>query len=180
MTPRPRPTSGGVRLALVRLLLALAAVLLPHGTAHAYDPGPVVAQDPGATPSDSASASDSAEPSRAGTLAGEGRMRPGRPQGPAAAVQGQDEDEPDEPEEDEEAPGDGTGGSSPAVTSARPSGTSGPVPSTPRQQPAQQAAAPAEDDSSEPVLHILPLGTGLILIGLGLGLAFVALRVRRD
>ncbi|MFQ3559711.1 hypothetical protein QZN11_23320 [Streptomyces gramineus] len=179
MTPRPRPTSGGVRLALVRLLLVLAAVLLPHGTAHAYDPGPVVAQDPEATPSDSASASDSAEPSRAGTLAGEGRMRPGRPQGPAAAVQGQDQDE-DEPEEDEVAPGDGTGRPSPAVTSARPSGTSGPVPSMPRQQPAQQAAASAEDESSEPVLHILPLGSGLILIGLGLGLAFVALRVRRD
>ncbi|MEU8928556.1 hypothetical protein AB0D30_01535 [Streptomyces sp. NPDC048409] len=179
MTPRPRPTSGGVRLALVRLLLVLAAVLLPHGTAHAYDPGPVVAQDPEATPSDSASASDSAEPSRAGTLAGEGRMRPGRPQGPAAAVQGQDQDE-DEPEEDEVAPGDGTGRPSPAVTSARPSGTSAPVPSTPRQQPAQQAAAPAEDESSEPVLHILPLGSGLVLIGLGLGLAFVALRVRRD
>jgi hypothetical protein len=31
----------------------------------------------------------------------------------------------------------------------------------------------------EPVLELLPLGTGLILIGLGLGLAFVALRVRR-
>ncbi|MFJ9345229.1 hypothetical protein [Streptomyces sp. NPDC101237] len=180
MTPRPRPTSGGVRLALVRLLLVLATVLLPHGTAFAYDPGPVVAQDPEASPSDSASASDSAEPSRAGTLAGEGRMRPGRPQGPAAAVQGQDQDE-DEPGEDEEAPGDDvTGAPSPAVTSAQPSGTSGAVSGAPRQQPARQAAAPAEDDASEPVLHILPLGSGLILIGLGLGLAFVALRVRRD
>ncbi|MDN0200413.1 hypothetical protein [Streptomyces sp. S.PNR 29] len=32
---------------------------------------------------------------------------------------------------------------------------------------------------TEPVLHILPLGSGLVLIGLGLGLAFVALRLRR-
>jgi hypothetical protein len=31
----------------------------------------------------------------------------------------------------------------------------------------------------QPVLKILPLGGGLILIGLGLGLAFLALRLRR-
>lgn len=31
----------------------------------------------------------------------------------------------------------------------------------------------------EPVLRILPLGSGMVLIGLGLGLAFVGLRVRR-
>ncbi|MFD8518542.1 hypothetical protein [Streptomyces capillispiralis] len=31
----------------------------------------------------------------------------------------------------------------------------------------------------EPVLRILPLGSGLMLIGLGLGLAFVALRMRQ-
>jgi hypothetical protein len=31
----------------------------------------------------------------------------------------------------------------------------------------------------EPTLAILPLGSGLILIGLGLGLAFLALRARR-
>jgi hypothetical protein len=31
----------------------------------------------------------------------------------------------------------------------------------------------------EPALELLPLGSGLILIGLGLGLAFLALRARR-
>jgi hypothetical protein len=36
------------------------------------------------------------------------------------------------------------------------------------------------EDPTEPVLRILPLGSGLILIGLGLGLAFIALRVRRS
>ena len=175
MTPRPRSTSGGVRLALLRLLLALATVLLPCGTAVAYDPGPVVARDPETVPSPPASPSVSAEPSRAGTLAGEGRLRPGRPQGPAAAVQGQEQDE------YEDEPGDETAAPSPARTvAAQPSRGTGPVPSAPQQYPAHQAVAPGEEDSSEPVLHILPLGSGLVLIGLGLGLAFVALRARRS
>ncbi|MER7837296.1 hypothetical protein ABTY98_15645 [Streptomyces sp. NPDC096040] len=172
MTPRPRSTLGGVRLALVRLLLVLATVLLPYGTAVAYDPEPVVAHDP--EPSDSASASVSPEPSRAGTLAGEGRLRPGRPQGPAAAVQGQGEDE------DEDEPGDETGDASPVATSAQPTREAGLRPTAPQPSPTHQAVAHSEEDASEPVLHILPLGSGLVLIGLGLGLAFVALRVRRS
>ncbi|MFC8366966.1 MULTISPECIES: hypothetical protein [unclassified Streptomyces] len=57
--------------------------------------------------------------------------------------------------------------------------------------PASQAAVPlpsatsraAEPNtvasSTEPVLRILPLGSGLMLIGLGFGLAFVALRMRQ-
>ncbi|CAM5387722.1 hypothetical protein SALBM311S_03657 [Streptomyces alboniger] len=49
------------------------------------------------------------------------------------------------------------------------------VPSAPPTQDAGQAdARPAE-----PRLPILPLGGGLILVGLGLGLAFIALRLRR-
>ncbi|MFD3582072.1 hypothetical protein [Streptomyces sp. NPDC058683] len=176
MTPRPRSTLGGVRLALVRLLLVLATVLLPCGTAVAYDPEPVVAHDPEPVPSDSAGASASPEPSRAGTLAGEGRLRPGRPQGPAAAVQGQDEDE-DEPGEETGAE---TGDASPAATSAQPPREAGLVPTPSPSHPTHQAVAHSEEDTSEPVLHILPLGSGLVLIGLGLGLAFVALRVRRS
>ncbi|MGW4905359.1 hypothetical protein [Streptomyces sp. NPDC004270] len=177
MTPRPRSTLGGVRLALVRLLLVLATVLLPYGTAVAYDPEPVVAHDPEPVPSDSPDASASPEPSRAGTLAGEGRLRPGRPQGPAAAVQGQDEDGSGEAEDET---GEETGDASPATTSAQPPREAGlePTPSPPH--PTHQAVAHSEEDASEPVLHILPLGSGLVLIGLGLGLAFVALRVRRS
>ncbi|MFC5669179.1 hypothetical protein [Streptomyces incanus] len=34
--------------------------------------------------------------------------------------------------------------------------------------------------STGPVLRILPLGGGLVLMGLGLGLAFVGLRLRRS
>jgi hypothetical protein len=43
-----------------------------------------------------------------------------------------------------------------------------------------RAAEPdAVASSTEPVLRILPLGSGLMLIGLGFGLAFVALRMRQ-
>ncbi|MGW7238888.1 hypothetical protein [Streptomyces sp. NPDC054804] len=174
MTPRSRSTLGGVRLAPVRLLFVLATVLLPYGTAVAYDPEPVVVHSPEPVSSDSSDASASPEPSRAGTLAGEGRLRPGRPQGPAAAVQGQDEDE------NEDEPGEETGDASPAASSAQPPRDVELVPSAPQPHPAHQAVAHSEDDGTEPVLHILPLGSGLVLIGLGLGLAFVALRVRRS
>ncbi|WP_244328655.1 hypothetical protein [Streptomyces marokkonensis] len=49
-----------------------------------------------------------------------------------------------------------------------------PVPST-----TSRAAEPNAVASTGPVLRILPLGSGLVLIGLGFGLAFVALRMRQ-
>ncbi|WP_143660341.1 hypothetical protein [Streptomyces sp. JHA26] len=36
------------------------------------------------------------------------------------------------------------------------------------------------EGSAGPVLKILPLGSGLVLVGLGLALAFVGLRLRRS
>jgi hypothetical protein len=42
-----------------------------------------------------------------------------------------------------------------------------------------EAAAARAERPVGPVLRILPLGSGLVLIGLGLGLAFFALRLRR-
>jgi hypothetical protein len=163
--------SRGARLALLRLLLVLATILLPYGTAAASDPEPL--------PSDSASASATREPSLAGTVAGEGRTRPGRPQGPAAQVEGQNDDDPDDATATEP---DETAGESPAATSSPPAQEAGLVPPTAPQQarPAHQAVAHGEDGATEPVLHILPLGSGLVLIGLGLGLAFIGLRVRRS
>ncbi|MEW2074938.1 hypothetical protein AB0941_15070 [Streptomyces sp. NPDC013433] len=60
------------------------------------------------------------------------------------------------------------------------------VPRTPASQAAvpepsatSRAAEPNAVASTEPVLRILPLGSGLVLIGLGFGLAFVALRMRQ-
>ncbi|MFD8817439.1 hypothetical protein ACFV23_39630 [Streptomyces sp. NPDC059627] len=197
MTPRPRlPLPLPLPLAaLVRLLLVLAAVLLPCGMAVAHNTEPL--------PSDSAGASATPEPSLAGTLAGEGRMRPGRPQGPATKIEGQEPDDPNGPDD----PGDeGTatepaesggrssdtgsidGGRSsdagrPAAGSAQPPREAVLAPATSptasRPHPAGQAIGSDQDDGTEPMLHILPLGSGLVLIGLGLGLAFVGLRVRR-
>ncbi|MBW8799305.1 MAG: hypothetical protein JF597_38785 [Streptomyces sp.] len=175
-----------VRPLLVRLLPVLAALLLPCGTAVAYGPDPV--------PSDSASASATPEPSLAGTVAGEGRMRPGRPQGPATKVEDQDPDDPDDHgvPDDPDEPDDhgglgeatatesaGSGVGSPAATSAQPPREAVLAPTSPPPHPAGQAMGSGQDDDTEPVLQILPLGSGLVLIGLGLGLAFVGLRVRR-
>ncbi|MFD4603904.1 hypothetical protein ACFWPQ_38510 [Streptomyces sp. NPDC058464] len=189
MTPRLRLPRAATRppaaRPLGRLLPALAAALLPLlpcGTAVAYDPEPL--------PSDSASASATPEPSLAGTLAGEGRMRPGRLQGPATKVESQDADDPDEtddPDRPDEPDDEGTatepassGAESPAgTTSAPPPREAVLAPTSPQPQPAGQAMGTGQDDGTEPMLHILPLGSGLVLIGLGLGLAFAGLRLRR-
>ncbi|MFF4347239.1 hypothetical protein [Streptomyces sp. NPDC001530] len=98
----------------------------------------------------------SADASRAGSLAGEGRMRPGR-QDPVPDPEDNGDTEPD--------PDRSEAGDAP--------------------EPSRNDAVPVEQGvvrpgpAPEPVLEILPLGSGLILIGLGLGLAFLALRVRR-
>ncbi|MFJ5305259.1 hypothetical protein [Streptomyces sp. NPDC088350] len=81
------------------------------------------------------------------------------------------------PDADEGDGGDRSDSPAPTV-SASPQ-AAGLVPSTPPLQPAHRTVARAEG-TAEPVLRILPLGSGLILIGLGLGLAFIGLRVRRS
>ncbi|MFE9904673.1 hypothetical protein [Streptomyces achromogenes] len=133
------------------------------------------------TPSDSASASVHpyrslawTEPTRAGSRAGEGRMRPGRPDRPAA----EDEDDsatatpavqPAEPETtDVPAASEGPG---------REAGP-GSVPPAPR--PGTRQASRQSEAVTEPGLRFLPLGSGLVLIGLGLGLALLGLRLRRS
>ncbi|GGV02587.1 hypothetical protein GCM10010260_44300 [Streptomyces filipinensis] len=152
----------------------------PPGHRHGHQ-GPVTATASRVPmPTDSASASYrpvAVEPSRAGSRAGEGRLRPGRPDGPAAAVEGDDDPvttrAPDSgrPEEPETA-------DLPTVT---PSASAVPDQAglDPTRTPAQSAAAQQSGDATEPVLQLLPLGSGLVLIGLGLGLAFLALRLRR-
>ncbi|QTD99751.1 hypothetical protein [Streptomyces cyanogenus] len=141
-------------------------------------------------PSDSASASvhpyrrlASVEPSRAGSRAGEGRMRPGRPDGPATEVEGDDDPplatpvaQPEDQEEQAEP--------EQAETAQIPSASSSPqeagsAPAGRPEQPVRQAA-PQGEAATEPVLRLLPLGSGLVLIGLGLGLALLGLRLRRN
>ncbi|MER5665230.1 hypothetical protein [Streptomyces mirabilis] len=127
---------------------------VPHAVSYAADPAP------------------SARASRAGSLAGEGRTRPGREDPPA-----RDEDEDGSREDtvptytDRDPAGEN-------AASDRPEATGAPEPSRPGAVPVQHnEVGPAT--APEPVLKILPLGGGLILIGLGLGLAFLALRLRR-
>ncbi|MFC8964532.1 hypothetical protein [Streptomyces sp. NPDC057094] len=97
--------------------------------------------------------------SRAGSPAGEGRVRPGRP----------DEDSPDPEDSGTDVGSDISSGLSQV----------GDVPEA-RDDPAPvQQSVVSPGSTTEPVWQVLPLGGGLILVGLGLGLAFVGLRVRR-
>ncbi|MGW2742665.1 hypothetical protein [Streptomyces sp. NPDC001450] len=197
MTPWLRLT-----LRLLRLVLVLAATVPVYGTATAYgaETAPPGSPAPSASPSPtlrapaspaarfssgSASPSALAEPSRAGSRAGEGRMRPGRPDGPAAEEEGDDDTgtvtgAPDTDPEDgypEEAETAVTPDQAAAVSETP--AEAGLNPARPPQQPVDQNAVRQGQAPTEPTLQILPLGSGLVLIGLGLGLAFVGLRVRR-
>ncbi|MFD7874034.1 hypothetical protein ACFV5G_07880 [Streptomyces sp. NPDC059766] len=94
-------------------------------------------------------------------------------------IEGEDEDSvyPDGTDEDDAsasaAPDASTAGRS--TEAPQEAGlTAGTPPGDPAHQNVARSAAPPE-----PVLRILPLGSGLMLIGLGFGLAFVALRLRR-
>ncbi|UXX94455.1 hypothetical protein N7U49_24630 [Streptomyces sp. AD2-2] len=123
----------------------------------------------------------SAKPSRAGSEAGEGRERPGRTAEPSA-----NEDEDESGGVDGGGDGGDTAGlqadgddDSPAPDDSASPEQAEPTPASSPLQPAQQTVTRATG-AAEPVLRILPLGSGLILIGLGLGLAFIALRVRRS
>ncbi|MET7850021.1 hypothetical protein AB0D78_15115 [Streptomyces avermitilis] len=63
--------------------------------------------------------------------------------------------------------------------SVRPEATDTPQPSQHAAATAPQSVVRPGERTPEPVFQVLPLGSGLILMGLGLGLAFFALRVRR-
>ncbi|MFJ2263566.1 hypothetical protein ACIOKD_35610 [Streptomyces sp. NPDC087844] len=102
--------------------------------------------------------------SRAGSRAGEGRERPGRDTPPT------DEDGPSTHPDGSESP-EGDENQAQEASSAPPEPPARPVDA--------HEAADRPVRASEPVLQVLPLGTGLVLIGLGLGLAFLALRARR-
>ncbi|MCX5255842.1 hypothetical protein OOK27_17125 [Streptomyces canus] len=115
-----------------------------------------------ASPSASLAPSPSAAtPSRAGSRAGEGRERPGRREEPAEEdADGTDSEETDAGETDA---GDGD------LTAV----------SEPPQRTAVAPSRPAQQPAAAPKVFILPLGTGLVLVGLGLALGLFALRVRR-
>jgi hypothetical protein len=179
------PSLGALRSALCSggLLLILAA-----GAVH---------------PSYAAEPTPRADTSHAGSLAGEGRERPGRRPAPTsptspdasrqkAADEGDDAYEEQDAQDTETAADTPTGTGDTGDTGETGDTDTGSDPAVPDRseataapEPSQGAATPAEQNAvrpataPQPMLRILPLGSGLILIGLGLGLAFVALRVRR-
>ncbi|MFF9122550.1 hypothetical protein ACF09J_04485 [Streptomyces sp. NPDC014889] len=146
-------------------------------------PASHAASPPASPPAPSLSASASPpllpsdDPSRAGSLPGEGRLRPGRPHDWRTEREDDDSDGPGE----HAHRGGRFGGDSvtPEAPSVSPSGQeAAPLPSgtgSPGDLPVAQ-----DETGTGPVLRYLPLGSGLVLIGLGLGLAFIALRMRRS
>ncbi|MET8801466.1 hypothetical protein [Streptomyces sp. NPDC004546] len=148
-----------------------------HGYSRSQATGPSPSPPMPPIPSDSASASyhpTAVEPTRAGSRAGEGRMRPGRPDGPAAEVEGDDDPVP--------TPAPDTGEAKEPETADLPTTTptASTVPDEAGLNHPPPQNAPEDGNASEPVLQILPLGSGLVLIGIGLALAFLGLRLRRD
>ncbi|MFI9611187.1 hypothetical protein ACIHCM_05755 [Streptomyces sp. NPDC052023] len=163
MTPRwrVRRAAGVVLgLALSTVVLACEAVASyetagPSFAGRRTDDVPSIAGERSGPPSPSPSLSGPVDPSWAGSRAGEGRMRPGRPEEP------------------------GTQTAHPSGTGAADDVTASPPSSAPGAAEDEDVQAVNGADPSGPVLRVLPLGSGLVLIGLGFGLAFVALRVRR-
>ncbi|MET9528839.1 hypothetical protein [Streptomyces coeruleorubidus] len=154
------PWQRALRATGLAVALGAGAVVSPYGAGASYGAvqsvqsyGSVLAYDGAPGGGALAAPSDPGEPSRAGTRAGEGRQRPGRPED--AEREREVTAVPEEPRE--------------AV----------PEPTAQTEQPVREAAAARAERPVGPVLRILPLGSGLVLIGLGLGLAFFALRLRR-
>ncbi|MFD7059700.1 hypothetical protein [Streptomyces sp. NPDC059906] len=131
---------------------------------------------PSLSPSRSPSASGTEggpEPSRAGSRPGEGRQRPGRAEERAPERDGADEDAGRYGDG-----GDGVPEDDPAtVLSPDRTEAAEVLPATPSRSPSQSGTPTRA--AAEPVLRVLPLGSGLVLIGLGLALGLVGLRLRR-
>lgn len=131
-----------------------------------------------ASPKPSASASGGppdAEPSRGGHLPGEGRHRPGHGEEREPEHDGRDENGGRYRDED----GDGDVVPEAPATALPPGPTEAAEvsPAVPSRSPSHSGAPTRA--AAEPVLRVLPLGSGLVLIGLGLALGLVGLRLRR-
>ncbi|MEU5365761.1 hypothetical protein ABZ354_20210 [Streptomyces sp. NPDC005925] len=171
-----------------------------HGASPASSPARPAATSGGlplitasaARPAPSASPPASPSPSRAGSVPGEGRLRPGRhgegveerrePRKEGGARPGRPDHSPDRPDRPDRPDEGGVSGEPDAGAVPDAEGTARDA------RPVPSGAGRATGDASPravgrrgvgPPLRILPLGSGLVLIGLGLGLAFFGLRLRR-
>jgi len=186
------PTPAGSTSYAVQLVPASHAVRPTHTTpaSHAAEPRPALglSGSPARRPSYAAAGPDAAQPSPvpslAGSMAGEGRARPGREE--VAPREQQEEDagatytdrDPTAPADNPSVPGRDPDVPDPAAPTDPGGATLAPDPARNTAAAVGQSVTRSGQDA-EPVLQILPLGSGLILIGLGLGLVFLALRVRR-
>ncbi|MFI2431476.1 hypothetical protein [Streptomyces sp. NPDC018693] len=143
-----------------------AAALVIFGALPSYDgPPAAAAESPKPSASGSASASATATaPDRAGSRPGEGRIRPGRSAPPVDEQAEEEAGGDDDPRDDD--------GDTAALDPTIPATTRSPATGA---HSTSRATKPATR-----VLRIVPLGSGLILIGFGLGLAFLGLRLRRS
>ncbi|MEU9337768.1 hypothetical protein AB0D49_32165 [Streptomyces sp. NPDC048290] len=113
--------------------------------------------------------------SRAGSVPGEGRRRPGRTEATATAAEG------DPGRIDETAAEGDQGAGDPLFPRHTPYSSSDPAPySSASSRVPEGADVAGSGRRAGPAPRILPLGGGLMLIGLGLGFAFLGLRLRRE
>ncbi|MFE0443482.1 prolipoprotein diacylglyceryl transferase [Streptomyces fungicidicus] len=189
------------------VVLAAGTAVLPYGPVAPPLGAKAAYGAPGAGPSSrspspsaspSASTSPTGEPSHTGNRPDEERDRPGRHEGrPPGAEERERDDGSAEPHRPGRAEPGGTTGRpdtgarhdrprpdddgprAPGKEDTAPSRTPASQAAVPEPSATSPSAAPNTAASTEPVLRILPLGSGLVLIGLGFGLAFVALRMRQ-
>ncbi|MEU9099105.1 hypothetical protein [Streptomyces sp. NPDC048361] len=178
MAPGVRSLTAAVSLTGVLLLTPLPLAVAVG------DPTPSASATPSGTtrPSPSPSPSE-ASPSRtadgdqhlAGSRAGVGRIRPGRVDTQYPAVSDASEDlAPVLPQTDPQAP---AGSPAPQPSQPAPPPTPAATGAPPRTQPRHHQSPQAGATESDLRYHVLSLGAGLALTGLGLG--FLALRLRR-
>ncbi|MFE5138038.1 hypothetical protein ACFRDV_10185 [Streptomyces fagopyri] len=135
--------------------------------------GPAAADAPSVP--EAAGPTPAAEDSRAGSDAGQGRARPGREERNDGAGENDEDSAPTYTDRD---PVDESAGS--ATSRDGLDGTGDGATGPPNGAvPVEQHVVGPGTASTRPALRVLPLGGGLILIGLGLGMAFLALRLRR-
>lgn len=153
--------------------LALAALLTVVCVPAAGLRPPPVSPPPG-------SSAEAEERRLAGTVAGEGRTHPGRGEEPSEEAS----PSPAPPVRPSPRPRVRRGSGLPPPGDVRADGAEPPAPpARPPLRPPPAAAVRADDGrggparTPDPVLRVLPLGTGMALTGLGLG--FFALRLRR-